>query len=411
MKHFAQALLASSAITLTSTAAMAACDIKSGNIRVLSNDFAAMHAMAGALEQCGSDTVTVEINQTAEHKDIQVAALTADPAQYSLVVVSNGSIAPLITEDLIRPLDDLIAQFGQGLRPNQLIKVNGKTMAIAAMANSQHFYYRADLLKEAGITPPTTYEEVIAAGQALQQNGMQTPFVANFKTGWNLAAEFVNLYMGYGGQLFEPGSAAPAINSEAGLKTLETLKALTELAGPDFLTYDSNATAERWEAGDVAMAEMWGSRATTLLDEDGSTPQIVENTVLAPAPTVGGGTTPSATLFWDGFVIPRNLSDAETEAAFKAMMRIMTPEFVSANNDTAVWLIEGYAPGATSKGVIATVSGGAASYPMPPFMGLLHTALGNELSAYLQGQESAEQALTDVEAAYTAAAREQGFLK
>ena len=47
---------------------------------------------------------------------------------------------------------------------------------------------------------------------------------------------------------------------------------------------------------------------------------------------------------------------------------------------------------------------------MPPFMGLLHNALGTELSAYLQGQESAEQALADVEAAYTAAARERGFL-
>ena len=216
--------------------------------------------------------------------------------------------------------------------------------------------------------------------------------------------------MGYGGQLFKPGSAEPSINSETGVKTLKMMKALSELAGPDFLTYDSNATSERWEAGEVAMAEMWGSRATTLLDDEGSTPQIVENTVLAPAPMVGGGTKPSATLFWDGFVIARNLPDNEAEAAFKAMMNIMTPEFIAQHNDVAVWLIDGYQPGATSKGVIATVSGGATPYPMPPFMGLLHNALGDELSAYLQGKESAEQALSDVEASYKAAARERGFL-
>jgi hypothetical protein len=41
----------------------------------------------------------------------------------------------------------------------------------------------------------------------------------------------------------------------------------------------------------------------------------------------------------------------------------------------------------------------------------LHTALGNELSDFLQGKESAEQALADVEAAYNAAAKEQGYLK
>ena len=48
---------------------------------------------------------------------------------------------------------------------------------------------------------------------------------------------------------------------------------------------------------------------------------------------------------------------------------------------------------------------------MLPYMGLMHTALGAELSEFLQGSESAEQALADVEAAYTTAAKEQGFLQ
>jgi putative exporter of polyketide antibiotics len=48
---------------------------------------------------------------------------------------------------------------------------------------------------------------------------------------------------------------------------------------------------------------------------------------------------------------------------------------------------------------------------MLPFMGALHGALGAEISDFLQGNESAEQALADVEAAYTAAATEKGFLK
>ena len=48
---------------------------------------------------------------------------------------------------------------------------------------------------------------------------------------------------------------------------------------------------------------------------------------------------------------------------------------------------------------------------MLPYMGLMHTALGNELADFMQGKESAEQALADVEAAYIAAAKEKGFLK
>jgi hypothetical protein len=48
---------------------------------------------------------------------------------------------------------------------------------------------------------------------------------------------------------------------------------------------------------------------------------------------------------------------------------------------------------------------------MIPQIGLLHGALGAELSDFLKGDESAEQALADVEAAYVTAAKEAGFLK
>ena len=43
-------------------------------------------------------------------------------------------------------------------------------------------------------------------------------------------------------------------------------------------------------------------------------------------------------------------------------------------------------------------------------MALLHGALSTELVEFLQGNESAEKALADVEAAYVAKATEQGFL-
>ena len=57
-----------------------------------------------------------------------------------------------------------------------------------------------------------------------------------------------------------------------------------------------------------------------------------------------------------------------------------------------------------------SASGGASPYPMLPWMGALHGTLGAEIADFLQGNESAEQTLADVEAAYTAAAKEKGFL-
>ena len=155
---------------------------------------------------------------------------------------------------------------------------------------------------------------------------------------------------------------------------------------------------------------MWGSRAATYLGKD-ALPEVAANTVFAAAPTVGGGTKPATTVWWDGFSIARNVTDADAEASFRAMLHGASPDMARANPDLAVWLIKGIEPGPVSVGVIASALGGATPYPMVPQMGVLHTALGNELADFMAGKETAEQALTDVKAAYDTSAHEQGFLK
>ncbi|WP_308916000.1 ABC transporter substrate-binding protein [Jannaschia sp. LMIT008] len=406
------ALLAGAA-TLLAGAAWAdahGCDLGEGNVRILGNEFGAIQAVVDRAMEC-TTSGDMSANLTTEHKELQVAALTADPAQYTVAIVANSSIVPLLNDDLIRPLDDLIAEYGQDLLPTQQISVGGQVMAIGFMANAQHLFYREDILEQAGLEVPTTWEEVIAAGQAIRDQGiMDHPYISNTMTGWNLGQEFNNMYLGLGGSFFEPGTAQVAINNETGVKALETLKALAELSNPDFLTYDSNATGAIWEAGDAALAMMWGSRGGGILDDEGSTEEVTSNTVLAAAPTVDGGSIPATTLWWDGFTIARNISDEDAAASFQAMVHGIQPEVMEGNEEAAVWLIEGYQPTPAAAGVAASAQGGAIPYPMLPYAGLLHTALGNELSDFMQGRESAEQALADVEAAYTTAAREQGFV-
>jgi len=400
------------AAALTSTAAWANCGLSGGNINILGNDFGAINAVVDAARACEGDGVTFSSNLTTEHRDIQVAALTPNPAEYTSAIVANSSIVPLINAGLIRPLDDLVAAHGEGLNPTQLITIDGQVMAVAFMANAQHLYYRSDILAQVGMDVPTTYEEVLATAEAIRAAGiMEYPYAMNTKVGWNLAEEFVNMYLGFGGSFFEAGSAMPSINNETGVATLEMLAALNAYANPDFLTFDSNATAAMWESGQLALATMWGSRAAPILDDEGSTAEITGATMLAAAPTVGGGDTPASTLWWDGFTISANISDEDAEATFVALMNGLTPDNIMANNDLAVWLAPGYTPGATAGGVFATANAGAQPYPMLPYVGLMHTALGGNLSEFLQGQESAEQALADVEAAYITAARAQGFVE
>ncbi len=412
MKHTTRFSLALAALMATTSLAHADCGIAKGSVRILSNDFLALQVVNAAAAACASDTVEVTTNQTAEHKTIQVAALSTEPAAYTVAIVANGSLVPLLNDGLVRPLDDLVAKYGQQLQPNQLIKIDGQIMAIAFMANAQHLMYRKSVLEAAGIAPPTTYEEVLAAAVALKAAGtIPSPVVASFKPGWDLAQEFVNMYSGHGAEFFQPGSAELAIGGAEGLASLAMMKALADTMAPEYMTYETNSLGTVWEGGGAAMQNMWGSRASALIDTAGAAPDVAADTVLAAAPTVAGGTTPATTLWWDGFTIAKNISDEDAEASFQAMMAGIAPEVAAANPTAAAWLIAGYEPTPAAVGVFATVQAGARPYPMLPYMGLLHTALGDNLAEFMQGRETAEQALADVTTAYNTAAKEAGFLQ
>ena len=403
--------VASAALLGVSNIAFAACGISKGSVRILSNDFPALHKVAEGAEACAGGDVKVDKNQTENHRELQVAALTVDPAEYTTAVVANSSILPLLNGGLIRPLGDYVRRYGSGIAKNQLISIDGEVMAVAFMANAQHLFYRDDILKQAGVAVPKTYEEVLEAADAIRSKGiMRYPLAGTYKAGWNLAEEFVNMYMGYGGSFFAPGSALPNVNNAKGVAALEMMKDLTGYMNPDFLTHDSNAVQAEWEAGNVALVNLWGSRAGAVTDNEGSSPKVVDNTRFAPAPTVGGGKIPATTLWWDGFTVARNITDDDAVATFRAMANGITSKTANDNPDLAAWIIKGYKPGAKAQGVVQTAQAGAKPYPMLPYMSLLHTALGSELTDFMQGNETAEQALADVEDAYTVAAQEKGFL-
>lgn len=406
---------ASAFVGLMGSAAYAAeCGPEGQSIRILASDFPAIHAVAGAAQaNCGGAAAEFNTNHTTEARSIMNAALTPNPSEYTSVILANSTLTQLMNDGLVRPLNDLVEKYKDSIPPNLLITIDGNVMAVAFMANSQHLFSRKDILEQAGFEGiPATYEEVLEAAEKVRAAGiMEHPIAMNLQTGWNLAEVFNMIYLGHGGDFFVPGSAEPSINNENGVAALEVMKALAEYAHPDHLTHASNETQGLWESGQAALAVMWGSRGAPILDDEGSTEEVISNTVLSAAPTVGGGSIPSATLWWDGITIASNVSDEEAEATFAALISALTPEMVAANNDDAVWLLEGFKPGPAAAGVSETVQGGAKPYPMIPQIGLLHAALGAELADFLKGDESAEQALADVEAAYRTSAKEAGFLK
>ncbi len=402
-------LLAGAVGLMTSGAAMACSFENAVPVKSLSAGFEAWKAVTDAMAECGN--FEAELDQ--EFRTKQPAAFAANPSLYQIGGVSNGTLTPLLNEGTIRPLDDLVAKYGQNLNPNQLIRVNGEVMAIAMMVNTQHLMYREDIFADLGIETPSTWDEVLSAAETIQAAGVvDYPLGGTMKSGWNLAQDFNNMFLGFGGQFINADST-PSMNSEAGIKALETMKALTAYMDPEYLVSDSTYVQQQFQQGKIAMANLWASRGGAMNDENES--QVVGLVGSAAAPLAMAGGAPATTLWWDGIVIAKNISDEEADAAFRVAMEGLDSEMVQAgsNNNAAIWLVAGYEPTDMASGAIATATASPAppSYPSTAQMGLIHTALGNELPAFFTGDRDAAATLAAIEEAYTTAAKEAGVLE
>ncbi len=401
-------ILMASAVSVAATGAAFACSFENETpVSSLSAGFEAWKAVTDAMAECGN--FEAELDQ--EFRQKQPSAFAANPSLYAIGGVSNGTITPLLNEGTIRPLDDLIAKYGENLRPNQLIKIDGQTMAVAMMVNTQHLMYRSDIFEDLGLDVPATYDAVLEAAAAIKEAGVvDYPLGMTMASGWNLAQDFVNMYVGYGGS-FSPDAFATMGSSEAGMKALDMMAALKEYADPEVLVSDSTYVQQQFQQGKIAMANLWASRGGAMDNEDES--GVVGLVDAAAAPLAMDGGAPATTLWWDGIVIAKNIPDEVADAAFRVAVEGLDQEMVSGAQDAAIWLVEGYEPNRLAQGAIATATAQPAppSYPSTSQMGLMHTALGNELPAFFTGSRDAAATLEAIQSAYLTAAAEAGLVE
>ena len=94
----------------------------------------------------------------------------------------------------------------------------------------------------------------------------------------------------------------------------------------------------------------------------------------------------------------------------KLIAASMAEDVIKEHNDDAVWLANGFVPGAAATGAFATVDGETVNYPMNKYIGSMHAALGSGLAPFMTGDKDAATTLADIEAAYVTDAKEKGLL-
>lgn len=394
---------------------LAECNITgSGEVNVISSQFPVLETLSKAMRNCERNDLTIHYDflpRKHSEADDALALAFSEGTVYDLIQVANSSITVPQASGQLLALNDLVDKYRAkyNIEDATLIKFGNDIMAIAFQVNAQHLFYRKDLLAKHNIPVPKTYPEVLAAAEKLKGDAsIAFPLGGTYRAGWNLALEFINIYLAMGGELFKPGTATAAFNSPKGVQTLELMKKLTAYMPPNALLADTTMVMQQFQQGQIAMANLWASRAAKMDDRTES--KVVGMIEFSAAPAVAEGGPPATTLWWDGYVLPKNM-DGNPDLAFQVMMEGLKEEVVKKNNDAALWLRSVYQPGPFAEGVVACAQGGAASYPMQAQITLAHNALGNHIDGFLRGTESAQEALSATEAEYTKLAKEKGYIK
>ncbi len=197
-------------------------------------------------------------NQTSKVKAVLDTVPGADYQQKLQTVINTsrapdvffnwggGSIQPFVKAGLLLPLDDFIAK-DPGLKDNFLPSVfnsaviDGKPYGVP-MRGTQPvlLFHNKKVLADAGLTPPKTWDDLVAATKALKAKGV-TPIALGGGNQWPTLMWFEYLYDRIAGPgLFQRalGGDQAAWASEDSRKALATLKELVD-AGAFGSNYDS----------------------------------------------------------------------------------------------------------------------------------------------------------------------------
>ncbi len=389
-------------------------------VQLIGNSFPAVQHLARVAEASSRPGLKVAFKLTPQARtETEQAFASAGRPAFDAAVVSMGLFSALYSRRQLQPMTDLVAKFGARykLEERMLVRVDGEVMAMAFMQNTQNLYYRQDLFARHGLQAPTSYAEMVQTAITLKAREPSIAFAIaqGFAKGFDVATEFTNLLASAGGRYFEPGSARPAFQGEAGVQAIELMRSLLPHMTPNALASNSDDVMNQLQQGKAAMGVLWASRAARMDDPLAS--KVVGQMGFAAAPAAFAGRPSAAHLWWDGVVMPASLGRgvgsagaARRDAVFEVLMQCLSEDTVRSGNDLAIWVRSAYQPGRLGRGVALAQSAGAPVWPGEPFFGLAHAEIGKLLPDALKGERSPQAVLADAAQAYARVAAEKGFV-
>jgi multiple sugar transport system substrate-binding protein len=174
----------------------------------------------------------------------------------------------------------------------------GKIYTIPLDGDFHMGYYRSDLLAEAGLEPPKTWDEYIEVAKTFHGqdlNGDGDPDYGSCiskKRGaqaywfiYDIAAPMIQSKGTSQGTFFNTETMEPLIKNEAFAKALEIYNATTPYGPPDELNLDVGDTRSLFTSGRCALSIDWGDIGTLAIDPETSVVQDKTGAMITPGVT------------------------------------------------------------------------------------------------------------------------------
>jgi ABC-type glycerol-3-phosphate transport system substrate-binding protein len=245
----------------------------------------------------------------------------------------EGAVAFLQAKDGLVPVTDVISALGRDdFRKSYLdaVSKDGQVWGVPDWALHQEVWYRKDMLAKAGLKPPKSWPELLAAAKALTQdtNNDGKPDVYGFAVPMSSALvapqTFFQVFYSAGGTIFDPKTGNYVFGEpkekELAVKSLQFLIDLYKAASPPASVEWSWAEYRTaFVKGQVAMTNEWGAVVQMAVEQN---PDILDKIGVFPFPAPTADKKPAASLS-GGYYYLVGKSTPDKVAASKTLLRCM----------------------------------------------------------------------------------------
>ncbi|WP_077624611.1 ABC transporter substrate-binding protein [Sediminibacillus massiliensis] len=285
---------------------------------------------------------------------------------------------------------------------------NGKQWAMPKFSDAGMLYYRSDIVEE----PPATWDELIEqAGQYQGEEGTSSGYLMQAAQYEGLVCNAVEFIQSYGGQVINENNEV-VVNSPETIKAIEKMQ---EIVGSDFvpdniLNFQEVETETAFIEGNAVFARNWPYMQASANDEERSS--VVDNVEVTTLPEGDAGS--ASTL--GGWMAMINRHSEHPQEAWEFV------KFMTGEEGQKITAIEGGSP-PTIPALYddPEVQEAGALFDNPDFVEVLENAVPRpvtpiypeisdimqiELSKALTGDQTAEEAASNMETKITEAMNE-----